>query len=643
MNTRHRLILLGLALGILLALLIVPQTRWLVRLQTLTLLHEYHPLPTAWTGVSPAYYTTSEANDTRLYHTAAARYPDDFALQYARAAFSGDAAPLMTLRALTQRSPDSPVLYANLLREECRRLHAARPENYLLQNQPVPSDVSHSPPPTPEELAAYDQEAAAGERVDPANAYFPLMRAFGLFAAHRDAEALAAVKRASVKPRWNEYLTEDVEAKWDLHTEAFGDPGALPQAVLWSGEMLPEYQRLRETARIAVYQAVLKEQAGHREEGYQLREALRRCGDIMRVQSTTLIGSLVGIAISAISEARPGGPYLQDDTDGRGQKTAEQMAQKRLDAYCAYVVQIGHPEAAQKAREEEAARRKVQGLTKDDPQMLKYVAPLWYLAFWWMAGVTLLLNVAWLLAFGLLAAGRARLTLAPKPPIGGKAVLVHCLLAVGAWLVLALLFVCVSGAWVTLVYHAPIDWQMTSGVAGVFGLVTWLVGSGLRRLPRPRRVSVLKTALLLPVLAGGLYGLYCLALWLAGPLAEIPANLHLLFELSGSSGDSDTEQARQAQTLQLCALASLAVPLLLTAGLSLAALVRRVSWSRAVATGFQRLAVPLACLLVIAYGGVLLGTLRQERSVAEFNRQMISNSGRYFAAQAGQAWPGPVQ
>lgn len=643
MNTHQfRLTQLGLAFGILLALLIAPQTRWLVRLQTLTLLHQYRPLlPLTWAGGSPAYYTTSGANDRRLYHAAAARHPGDFELQYANALYANvvlDPMPqiISNLRVLTHRFPNNPVLLANLLRYESSGIRSNRPDDFLLLHEPVLKTI-HYVPSTPETLALYDRDAAAGEKADPDNAYFPLMRASGLFAARRDAEALAAVQRASVKPFWREYLTDDDEAQWRLHAEAFHDPGAMPQASLAGGQILWQYGSLRGTARLVAYQAVRQEQAGHLQEGLALREALLRCGDLMRVQSTTLIGSLVGIAIAAISETRPGGPFVKGDAS----LPPERKAQKRVDAYCAYAVKIGHPEAARRAREEEAARRRVMAL--EDPEHVSedWTRPLVQCSWWWVADLAALLNIGWLLVLGVAAAGRARLTFLPKPPIGRKAVLVHCLLAVGAWLVLALLFVCVSGAWVTLVYHAPIDWQMTTGVAGVLGLVTWLVGSGLRRLPQPRRVSVLKTALLLPALAGGLYDLYCLALWLAGPLAEIPANLHLL--MGGGSGDSDTEQARQAQTLQLCALASVAVPLLLALALAGAALVRRVSVPGALIAGFQRLAVPLACLLVIAYGGVMLGTLRQERSVTAFDQQMISNSGRYFAAQAGQAWPGPVK
>jgi hypothetical protein len=624
-----------LALGVLLVLVLAPQTRWLVRLQTLTLLHQYRPLPCAYT-------TTSETNDMRLYHAAAARHPGDFQLQYADATLGARPQTILNLRALTQRFPNNPMLLANLLRYESSGIHSNRPDAFLLSGEPIPKSFPVFMPSTPETLALYDRDAAAGERADPDNAYFPLMRASGLFAARRDAEALAAVKRASVKLVWREYLTETADAKWRLYAEAFGGPGALPQISIWSSELLPEYQRLREAARITVYQAVLKEQAGHLEEGYELREAVRRCGDTMRVQSTTFIGSRVGAAISAIAEARPGGsPPLNPETEEETEEPSKQIAQQRLDAYCAYAAKIGHPGAAQRARDEENARRRIQGLIPNDSEF-QIDSLIWSLVFWWMGSVTLLLNAAWLLIFGLLAAGRAKITLAAKPALGWKAALGQFLLAAGCWVFLALLFVCVSGIWLTVVFHAPIDWRVAFGVGGASGLAAWAVGRGISRLPHPRRIAVLKMAALLPVLVAAGYGLLCLVQWVAWPLAELPQGVQTLLAF-GETSASDTEPAFQSSLLWICTAATLTVPLLLALTFTGAAILRRVSVPNAVTTGFRFLAVPVACLLVIAYAGVLLGTLRQERRLTAFNRQMISNSGRYFAARAGQAWPGPVK
>lgn len=633
MNTsKTRLTLLGIAFGILLALLLAPQTRWLVRLQTLALLHQYHPL-------GCASYSASPADDAQQVNATAGRQTNDFAFQYAVAAESADGQALLNLRALTQRFPNSPILWANLLRYESLKTLSKRSGGYTLMDKSTPSYVSQALASSPEVLAAYDREAASGERTDPENAYFPFMRAYGLLAAHRDAEAVAAVQRASVKPRWNEYLTENVEAQWRLHTKAFGDPGAMPQSAIFSNELLPQYSRLRDATRIIIYLAVLKEQAGHLEDGFALREALRRCGDLMRVQSTTLIGSLVGVAISSIAERYPGG--IMPPKRSRDEQS-EQARQQRVDAYCAYVTQIGHPDAARLARAEEVAQRKVQGLANPDDSLPDLTDPILHLTFWWMTGLTLLLNTAWLLVLGLLAAGRARRSLAPKPPIGWKAVLVQWVLAFSLWVSLALLFVCVSGIWITVVYHAGIDWGMTFGMAAALILVVGLIMRVLHRMSLPQRKGVFKTAALLPVLLGIVYGLFWLMQWVAWPLAELPQGLRLLTGISRGTNDSDRD-VLQTQTLWICAAMMLILPLLLALVLSVFALVRHTSVFSALAVGFKQFAVPIACLLMIVYGGVLLGTLHQERRVSAFNQQIVSEGGRYFAARAGQTWPGPVQ
>ena len=70
-------------------------------------------------------------------------------------------------------------------------------------------------------LEAFDRDAAAGERLDPDNAFFPLMRSVGLFAEHRDDEALAAIQRAGAKPRFQEYaLGSAAHSHWNASRQS---------------------------------------------------------------------------------------------------------------------------------------------------------------------------------------------------------------------------------------------------------------------------------------------------------------------------------------------------------------------------------------------------------------------------------------
>src|SRR5438876_457325 len=79
-------------------------------------------------------------------------------------------------------------------------------------------------------LPAYDREGAEGERLDRDNAYFPFMRAAGLLAGHRDAEALAAIRRAGAKARWDDYCY-DVEEPLGRLAQATGPRGALSRTL----------------------------------------------------------------------------------------------------------------------------------------------------------------------------------------------------------------------------------------------------------------------------------------------------------------------------------------------------------------------------------------------------------------------------
>jgi len=652
MKPQHRLALVGLALGVLLALIIAPQTRWLVRLQVLTVLRLYHPLPAL---DSPAY-TPSAAEDQRRYEAVAARHPNDFAIQYGVAATAGSSgATLAGLRALTVRFPDRPALYANILRyETLGNVHLVRPEENLLLSPAARGAVPPMRPSTAQNLAAYDREAAAGERLDPSNAYFPLMRAVGLFAAFRDADGLAAFRRASEKPDWRDYCADDVEARWRLHEEAFGDPGALGRFALTSSLLLPQFSQIRALARLLLVKAVQKEQAGHREEGLKLRESLRRCGDLMRVHSTFVIGALVADAICALATTHTDGMTPPPHTPGL---TPEQDRQRLLDQYSAYVTRLGHPEAAARAKAEEAAGRQVSALLSSaDP--MRFLSPVTRLTQWWLAGIAVLSNILWLLLLGGLAAAGARTRWVrrseegagedAKAAVSRKTVLKQSLIATGivaAAFLLAdrLLHIFDLPSWPGLVVGGI---ETLLFLLAVFGLPPTLVIYLMRHGFHPPRFSrpVFLRGIGAALLAGScLYGLYALILWQAGSLAEMTDALRSLMGLSGGGEDADAAQAQQRVTHWLAAAAALAIPLLLLLVSGLAAGVRRVPLRVGLVRGFRAAAVPAACLLPLAYGGLLLGTLRQERVVGAQVWHTVHDEGPYLAAQSGQAWPGPVR
>jgi hypothetical protein len=167
-------------------------------------------------------------------------------------------------------------------------------------------------PPTAQELAAFDRDAARGEQLDPQNAYFSLMRAAGLYTARRDREAQAEIFNASMKPAWREYSLDEVEGHWKIDSLASGGPEAIQRLDDAGSLLLPHYACLRAVGRKATYDSMRMEQAGQIAKGLALRGALMHCSIVMQGQTTTFIGALVGSAIGAIAMDRPGGaPHLK--------------------------------------------------------------------------------------------------------------------------------------------------------------------------------------------------------------------------------------------------------------------------------------------------------------------------------------------
>ena len=618
MNTsKTRLTLLGIAAGILLALLIAPQTRWLVRMQIFPL------------SLLPGRYDAQ----VRAY---VAAHPNDYQIQLAGMPDNSPADPsanprLAYDRSLVPRFPNSASLRANILRyATAYEVTLNRDEDYLLGNLPVPPHHADPlrPPPTPAHLAAFDADAAAGERLDPDNAYFPFMRAFGLFAAHRDAEALVEVQRASQKHVWREYYDDEIEGRWRINDAVYGGQEALSAGAVSASELFPQYQHLRALARIVVWKAILDEKAGHPEAGLAKREALGRCGEIMAVHSTTLIGNLVGIAINAISRSRPGGGSAPKSDPS---VTGEQQAQKRLEAYCAYVTKVGHPEAAAEAEADYQTGQQIRH-TITTPNLENFVLGigergLRRLAAALLAGGTLLPNILGVLIAGLIAAGLSRLPrfqrLTPLPT-GAE-----------------------FGFWSVLILGLPLAAIFAGGDGSTFQFFAILLiflplcaaaGVALFR-PHLRRSAA--TALLSAgVTLGALSLLAALAEWQMHGMNDFAGLLRTLYvqDNDTNNGGMFGDKTVLVQTLLIYAL-GLAVPLLTAIILSIVSRVKRVPVSVGLVNGFRAVMPPLVCCLMLVYGGLALWTVRQEARANYGLERSLHGEGQYLAEITGQAWP----
>lgn len=369
-----RTALVGVALSVALVLLLAPPTGWLARQQF------------AAVGFRvPQSDTRMSAQGADAHAHAASRFPRDINVQMAAALDRAEAHMtaangnmeastipfrVAALRALIPRFGNNPALYATLLRfatldgDDRHSVHLSRPEDYLLSGQTPPSDVKYTRP-DPQTLAQWDADCAAGERLDLQNAFFPQMRAVGLYAARRDKEATNALIRAGEKPLWNDYTQNETEGRLRITDTANGGRYALGRAAVAAATLFPHYAPIRGMARVAVFRALTLEKAGDANGGLAIRRALMNTSDRMRVQSTTLIGTLVANAIAAIATSRPGGAPALHGSPPAGLNSVQSRHwyyPRRVNPFAAYANAHGHPELADLARRQATADESVHAL-----------------------------------------------------------------------------------------------------------------------------------------------------------------------------------------------------------------------------------------------------------------------------------------
>ncbi len=204
-------------------------------------------------GIKAKYIGLSESKAKKLSEwaekrlkEAAERNPSDLPVQISLVSWTNAEETIPDrLRELLNRFPNEPILLAAILRHLCRRL---------------PSQMSAK------EVATFEQTAYEGERVDPENAYFPMMRAAVLFAAGKKEEALKTLMQASKKRRWDNYAVAEAIGNMRLFESAFGRTNGVTKAILTEAVLEPDLVYLRSVARSAVEEAIELERKGRFED-----------------------------------------------------------------------------------------------------------------------------------------------------------------------------------------------------------------------------------------------------------------------------------------------------------------------------------------------------------------------------------------
>jgi hypothetical protein len=205
-----------------------------------------------------------------------------------------DSSPLKELHALRQRFPNDLGLHALLLHRKMSELvlRRDRTEKIFHKKHLSPNRAPTAPKrwSNPDAAARMLTLAREGERLEPQNGFFTLMRAVALLEMKRDEEAVQALIEASRKPIWNSYESWLTEAYYKAvylsqawHRSVKPEMGyTFLQFSPWTfWEPPPQYVRM---TRLFVGLAAAHEKRGEWHKGVAIRVALARLIARMRYQ-----------------------------------------------------------------------------------------------------------------------------------------------------------------------------------------------------------------------------------------------------------------------------------------------------------------------------------------------------------------------
>lgn len=357
--------LVGVAALALVSLMVLPTTGWLARLQTKTLVTRSPEVPSLLRDLgvkeAPGIDLTAQSPKADTGGT-------DYAAELGRAVvyptanqdFDAQLNRLKRIRAVGDRFPEHrKQAISHSLRyftSGLVRPHRDGEVETYMTGKPFTSQGAPDPR-LPEALATFDRIANDGEIADPDNAYFPLMRSIGLFEAHRDTEGLAAVKRAASKSRFDDYAFDEPEAALQRSERAYGHPTAMVRQSIFSATLFPHYASLRGVARLTAYLATKTEAAGHPAEGLAIRSDMMRCAALMRSESHSAIGSLVGIAMFLIQSNRVGGSSFYTGMSEEAWKalSESEKSKRRIELFVTYATANHREDLANRVQTEYAA------------------------------------------------------------------------------------------------------------------------------------------------------------------------------------------------------------------------------------------------------------------------------------------------
>ncbi|MBC7806971.1 MAG: hypothetical protein H7145_12560, partial [Akkermansiaceae bacterium] len=388
--------------------------------------------------------------------------------------------------------------------------------------------------------------------------------------------------------------------------------GAMSRMGSMAGILFPQYAGMRASARMAAVMAMQAEQAGNKEAGFAIRRASRQIGQNMQMNSKSYIGNLVGGGITSLAVSRAGGAESRKNPYS-GNKSSERWAKERQARYVDYLRSIGHPEEATAFTAAVVHTDFLKSLFKraNARTYWGFEGRTFQLFGAWSANLLLIAGVLFCLVF----AGIFKLVYNFSPRLQKSEPLQKS----AKWgLSVGLLFPLIAGAVVLSTVGLWVEQDQAAMIAFGVGAICLVVPSLLLRLSG-REVGhgvlvMVATWVSLAALVGA--GIACML------LARGVLSMMGMFT-SPSGDDSGVNMMKMVTPWALGAMV-LSVPLGLLTLFGVFSRMLRVPFAAGVTRGMRAMAVPLACVLTLAWSGTLLYTLRHERAAIVEMEQMAT-------------------
>jgi hypothetical protein len=345
MTKLKRHIVLPLVAGIAMTIvLLLPQTSWLARPQlpaALGVWSQSDILGMTGLNLSPEDMPLTWLRYPRLDTQALAMqkagvlrtHPQDIETQIAGTASEIQESEENTdaLRHLVKQCPHAPEIYASILRYAVsdEASLSRRSERDILLDRP---SMHYFSPQKPEEIIATKRfilEARQGEKLDPQNAYFPLMRSIGLFSLRQDDKAIQAFHKAAQCPRFQDYTREENLANLKLHDEALGKQRAIGQFFCATSSSYKHYRSIHSLAELVVALAVQRDIMHNIKDGMALRRDLITLAQKIQRDTSSVPVYLTGASCEAIAYYRPNGLlFIHYSSDDENDKNISKYQQK---------------------------------------------------------------------------------------------------------------------------------------------------------------------------------------------------------------------------------------------------------------------------------------------------------------------------